>query len=272
MTAPFAIEPVARVSLVDSVARSIRDLIERERLATGHRLPGELEWAERLGVSRPVVREAVGRLQSLGLVTVSRGRGRGLAVGGSGDVVRGANSLRAALAVSPKDDDQLQEFRTAVEVHAARLAASCITDDELADLARLADEIDRAGRTREERIQADFAFHRRIVEISKNTLMLNILIVAQTLIEDGIRDNWHRHRSTAVDSRKAHERIIAALRRRDGEAAQQAMLDHIRPTPAPRSSSDAHRKSKRAAPGRPARRPAAEPSAPRAKRPAAGGK
>jgi GntR family transcriptional repressor for pyruvate dehydrogenase complex len=223
----FAIAPLPRVSLVESVADRIRDLIESEKLPAGRRLPSELEWSERLGVSRPVVREAIGRLQSIGLVTVSRGRGRGICVGGSDDVVRGASLFRAALAVSPKDERQLQDLRTAVEVHAARLAAEMVTDDQLAELERLAAAIEGAGLHEEGRIQADLAFHRRIVEISKNTVMLNLLIVAQTMIEGSIRENWRRHRRSGIDSRAAHRRIIAALRKHDPEAAHTAMLEHI---------------------------------------------
>jgi GntR family transcriptional repressor for pyruvate dehydrogenase complex len=227
MAHAYAIERLPRVSLVDSVVERIRGLIETEKLAAGSRLPGELEWSQRLGVSRPVVREAIGRLQSIGLVTVSRGRGRGICVGGPDDVIRGAQSFRAALAVSPKDDRQLQDFRTAVEVHAARLAAACVADDELDDLERLAAAIEASGLSEERRIQADLAFHRRIVEIAGNTVMLNLLIVAQTMIEGSIRENWRRHRRLGIDSGEAHRRIIGALRDHDPEAAQAAMLEHI---------------------------------------------
>lgn len=235
-TASFTIKPLPRVSLVETVVERISSLIEDERLPAGRRLPSELEWAERLGVSRPVVREAIGRLQSVGLVTVSRGRGRGICVGGCDDVVRGVGAFRAALAVSPRDHRQLQEFRTAVEVHAARLAAECITDEDLTDLERLAAAIGGAGGGKERQIQADFAFHRRIVEITKNEIMLNLLTVAQAMIEGGIRENWRRYRRLEIDSRAAHRRIIAALRRRDSEAAQAAMLKHIQPPVERRSS------------------------------------
>src|SRR3569833_1880608 len=100
----------SRGSLVVKVVESIRSVIDKQQLRAGDRLPGELEWARRLGASRTVVREAVGRLQSLGLVTVSRGRGRGMAVGSRDSIACGMRSIGAMLPTAPGDMRQLFEF------------------------------------------------------------------------------------------------------------------------------------------------------------------
>jgi GntR family transcriptional repressor for pyruvate dehydrogenase complex len=223
------IEPVLRTSLVATVVERIRDYIEKQSLRSGDRLPGELEWAERLGVSRPVVREAIGRLHSIGLVEVSRGRGRGITVGGQASILGAAQSIRAAVATSPNDARQVQEFRIALEVHAARLAARVVNDEQLAELESLAEGIDRPGMKNEARIAADLAFHRRVAEIADNAVILNALAVSQELIVDAIRENWRRHRGKKIDSRAAHRRLIAALRSHDADAAQKAMLAHLDP-------------------------------------------
>jgi GntR family transcriptional repressor for pyruvate dehydrogenase complex len=217
-----------RVSLVATVVERIRDYIEQHSLKPGDALPSELKWTESLAVSRPVVREAVGRLRSLGLLTVSRGRGGGLAVGGEDAILSGAQAIRAAMAVSPKTVEQVLEFRAALEVHAARLATATVQDEHFAELETLAAAIERPGMTREERVQADFAFHRRIVEITDNPLILSVWVVSQEMVAGGIRENWRRSRTKRIDSHQAHRRIISALRSRDPDAAQQAMLRHIR--------------------------------------------
>ncbi len=226
-TPSAAIRPVAQVSLVVTVVERIRSYIESQSLTTGTRLPGELEWSERLGVSRPVIREAIGRLQSLGLVTVSRGRGRGVTVGGQDAILSGAQSIRAAMATSPKTVRHVQEFRIALEAYAARLAAVSATDEQLSELEALAAAIDRPGLSREAQIRADFRFHQRSVEIAGNALILNVLAVSQELVASGIRDNWRRNRDNKINSRAAHRRIVAALRSHDPDAAQKALLVHI---------------------------------------------
>jgi len=222
-----SIRPVPRGSLVEAAVEQIRGFIEREELQSGDRIPGELEWSRRLEVSRPVVREAIGRLQSLGLVTVARGRGHGVTVGSQDAILSGAQSIRAAMATSPRSVQQVQEFRIALESHAARLAAVLITDEQLSELNALAASIDRPGMNREQRVQADFGFHRRIVEIADNELILNVLLVSQELVADAIRDNWRRSSGKKLNTLTAHRRIVAALRSRDPDAAQKAMLAHI---------------------------------------------
>ncbi len=69
------VEPIVRQSLVELVVERVQDLIQREKLQAGDRLPGEMELIRQLDVSRPVLREAIGRMESLGLIAVQRGRG-----------------------------------------------------------------------------------------------------------------------------------------------------------------------------------------------------
>ena len=231
---------------------NIRRMIDRHTMNPGDRLPGELEWARRLSVSRTVVREAVGRLQSLGLVTVSRGRGRGMAVGNSDSIACGMRSIGAMLKTGPSDVRQLFEFRAALESHAARLAAKCATPEQLAELNAMADAIEAPGRSEEAKIEADFAFHRCIAEITGNSVIQNALVVSQELIAAGIRENWRRHRGRGIDTRKEHRRIVAALRSGDPDAAQRAMLAHVQPekiTPATPLAKRRSRASVRAAKG-----------------------
>src|SRR5262249_1007028 len=64
-----------RESLVDTVVERIRAVIEQGHLKAGDRLPTEAELSAQLGVSRTVVREAVSQLESVGLLSVQRGRG-----------------------------------------------------------------------------------------------------------------------------------------------------------------------------------------------------
>src|SRR5262245_55853004 len=126
------IKPVERHSLVDAVVSRIREVIEQGRLRAGDRLPTEAELSEQLGVSRTVVREAVSQLESLGLLSVQRGRG--MFVGDGSGLAGCVKILRTAMALSPGELVRFTEFRTAVECYAARLAAERATPEDLADL------------------------------------------------------------------------------------------------------------------------------------------
>ena len=60
------VEPIVRHSLADAIVERLRNLIDREALKAGDRLPGEMELVRQLQVSRPVLREVLGRLEAWG--------------------------------------------------------------------------------------------------------------------------------------------------------------------------------------------------------------
>src|SRR5262245_49397034 len=134
-TRMMTLQPVARSSLVDTVVERIRAIIEDGRLQAGDRLPTEAELGKQLGVSRTVLREAIGRLEYLGLLTVQRGRG--MFVGDQGSVSQCARLVRSALAVSSKELVKFTEFRNAIECYASRRAAESASDADIAELERL---------------------------------------------------------------------------------------------------------------------------------------
>src|SRR5215831_14723138 len=121
--ASMVFSPVSRAqSLVDTVVDQIHQLILNGRLRSGDRLPRESEFVEQLGVSRTVLREALGRLKATGLVTIERGRG--MFVNDPGGVVSCARFVRNAMTISPQDLAKFTEFRLILECHAARCGAA----------------------------------------------------------------------------------------------------------------------------------------------------
>jgi GntR family transcriptional repressor for pyruvate dehydrogenase complex len=221
------IRPVARQSLVDTVVERIREVIEQGHLRAGDRLPTEAELGEQLGVSRTVVREAVSQLESLGLLSVQRGRGMFV---GSGNSLAGCmKMLRTALALSSKELVQFTEFRKAIECYAARRAAELATPEDLAELDALCDEMDREGHSDLEAMQLDFQFHRRLMAITGNELMCSVLEVVQEFVLAAMmrttpqpRDREHSHRR--------HLGIVRAIRAGDPDAAEKVMQAHMEHT------------------------------------------
>jgi GntR family transcriptional repressor for pyruvate dehydrogenase complex len=221
------IKPVGRRSLVDTVVERIREVIEQGRLRAGDRLPTEAELSTQLGVSRTVVREAVSQLESLGLLSVRRGRG--MFVGDGDTLARCVKMLRSALALSPKELLQFTEFRRAIECYAARRAAEQATPEDLAELATLCDEMDREGRDDLEAMRTDFQFHRRLVAITRNELMSSVLEVIQEFVLAAMVQTTPKPRDREQSHRR-HLAIVEAVRSRDPDAAEKAMQAHMEHT------------------------------------------
>lgn len=209
-----------RPLLVDQVMGLLSDYIRREGLSPGDRLPSEADLAERMQCSRNVLREAVGRMTSLGLVDVRRGSGMFV---GTTDAVRScALLLRSSLAISVNDLVEFTEFRRALEGYAARQATSKATDGELSELDAMAKAIDDPDITREESLKRDSAFHLKLMEIGGNRLMATIL---ESLL-DFMQASMDSTTATPRDidtSRQLHAAIMDGLIKRDPIAAENAM-------------------------------------------------
>ena len=218
------IEPLRRSSLVSEVVTLLREVIESKGLKPGDRLPTEAELVASLEVSRPVLREAVSRLETLGLIRVRRGLG--MFVGDRDSLAGCLKLVRTAMAVTPRDLTQFADLRSALEHHGARRAAERATKADVTELERLCDEMDRPELPYEKAIGIDFAFHRKLVEISGNELMLNVMLVLQEFIVEAMLQTTPRPRDRGV-SRRLHRAILEAVRAGDPEAAEAAMREHM---------------------------------------------
>lgn len=217
------IKKIPRSSLVSTVAERIREVIQTRKLMAGDRLPSETELAEGLGVSRAVVREAIGRMQALGFVSVQRGRGMYV---GDGDSLSSCVKLvSAAMAMSPKELQHLVEFRLALECQAARQAAQRATPQDLSDLAAICEEFKQAV-NQSDGIVVDFRFHRRIAEISGNPIMGRVMEVVHDYIIEAMARATSRPRNVTQIA-NLHLTILKAIKNRDPEAAEQAMRAHL---------------------------------------------
>jgi GntR family transcriptional repressor for pyruvate dehydrogenase complex len=217
------LKPIARSSLVDTVVDQIRNLIEHGHLAAGERLPSESELVERLCVSRSVLREAVSRLETMGLVSVQRGRG--MFVGDPRSLSSCVQMVRTAMAISPREMEQFAEFRAAIECISARKAAERATPEDLAELEERLRQIDLTDDYHES-IRRDFYFHHKIVEMTGNALMTNVMEVIQQFVLAGMVQTTPAPRNRE-GSQKLHRSIFEAIKSGDPDAAEKAMQTHM---------------------------------------------
>ncbi len=166
---------IERRTTVDLVVDRIAKVIKDQKLAAGSRLPGEHDLVAQLQVSRPVLREALARLQSLGLVDIQRGRGT--FVGDTSSLTNCVRLLQTALTISPQELLSYAELRSAIEVQAARQAAEKATDEDIAELAKLLKQLDDEDLPYADALEIDFRFHRKLLAIADNKLMQNLMEV-----------------------------------------------------------------------------------------------
>jgi GntR family transcriptional regulator, transcriptional repressor for pyruvate dehydrogenase complex len=218
------IEAIERQTTADLVVERIARAIKDRNLVAGERLPGEHELVEQLKVSRPVLREALARLQSMGLVDIQRGRGT--FVGNATSLANCVRLLRSAVTISPQELRSYAELRTAIEVQAARQAAELATDDDIAELAALLKRLNDDELPYPEVLEIDFCFHRKLIDIAGNPLMQNMMEVIYEFVLTQMVRTTPSQRENAL-GRKLHKAILQAVREHDPDAAADAMQQHM---------------------------------------------
>ena len=224
---PF--QKITPEKLSRGVVRQIEQLILRGILRPGEKLPAERELSEKLGVSRPSLREAVADLQDRGLLTSRAGSGVFVA-----DVLGSAFSP-ALISLFSGDDDAVFDylsFRRDMEGLAAARAARLGSDTDLKVIDALFRRMEVAHQKRnpEEEAGLDAEFHLSIIEASHNVIMLHMMRSMYDLLKEGVfynRKIMFRQRTTRDMLLDQHRTINTAIQARDPNAAQASVSAHL---------------------------------------------
>ena len=212
---------IERASAPEAVRDQILQLIQEGELTVGSKLPSEQEMARSFGVSRPVVREGLGRLRSIGLIE-SRS--------GSGSFVRSARiAPQGLLLAGGYTSDELHEVRSEIEVPGAALAAARRTERQVVTLSEIV-ERHRHQPDAEDWVDDDLSFHVTLAEASHNSLRVRFVTELRELQSD-LSLKMARIQGGLAAPVQEHAAIVEAIRRRDragASAAMQAHLDGIR--------------------------------------------
>ncbi|WP_300071865.1 FCD domain-containing protein [uncultured Ruegeria sp.] len=224
---PFQKVQTEKLSL--AVVRQIELLILRGILRPGERLPSERELAERMGVSRPSLREAISDLQDQGLLTAKAGSGIYVA-----EVLGSAFSPALIQLFSSHDEavfDYLS-FRRDMEGLAAERATRLGSESDLKVVQTIFDKMVAAHdrNATEEEAQLDAQFHMAIIEASHNVVMLHMMRSMFDLLRQGVfynRQMMFQQRTTRDAILDQHRAINDALQDRDPKGAREAVEHHL---------------------------------------------
>lgn len=198
-------------------------------LTPGSTLQTETEMAQHYGVSRVVVREAVRVLAEKGLVEVRQGRGTMVAAPEHWSHLD-PQVLMARLRTGSLVDilDNLMEVRQMVEKEAAALAARHASPEEMAELARLVEQMEQVMDSPPTYSDLDTAFHGTLVQATHNLLLRSMVQPLIPVIHAGRSLTNQEFFSIRAESQAGHRAILAAVAARDEEAARAAMEHHVR--------------------------------------------
>lgn len=230
---PF--QKVQSEKLSQAVVRQIELLILRGILRPGERLPAERDLAERMGVSRPSLRDAIAELQGRGLLCTRAGSGIFVAE------VLGSAFSDALVQLFASHDEAVFDyvaFRRDLEGIAAERAALRGSDTDL----RVVDTVFRkmeaahGKRNPTDEARLDAEFHLAIIEASHNVVMLHMMRAMFDLLREGVfynRQMMFRQRTTREMLLDQHRAINAGVQSRDparARAAVEAHLDYVEST------------------------------------------
>lgn len=222
-----------RGPLVELAVEQLTRLVGAETWPVGERLPAETELATLLGVGRSTVREAVRALVHAGLLMTRQGSGT-FVVALAPASVWDARLRRAEIL-------EVYEVRQALETRAATLAAERRTPEDIATIdAKLAARQAARGGPREEFMRADLAFHQAVVAATHNRLLIEMYASFEPALFEGLLALGSDTDLPRPDVSDAHDRLAAAIRAADPEAALRATEGNLDVTTAALHAAAAH--------------------------------
>ncbi|OQP57573.1 FadR/GntR family transcriptional regulator [Niastella populi] len=219
-----SIKSIEVESPTNKIIQQLKQLITTGQLKPGDRLPAERVLAERLGVGRSYVREAIRKLEFFGLLKTSPQSGTYV----SGYNIKMIEGVLTDIINFNKDDfAALIEARYYMEINAARLAAMRRTDDDLALLQAAVADYDNKVNGKQDAVQEDMFIHLRIANATKNSVFESMLLMLLPDIIKNIIDQKICGDNRGVQAMAEHHEILQAIADQDADAAGAAMAAHL---------------------------------------------
>ena len=221
--------PVKRQRVYAQIVEQVIDLIKRDEFPEGSQLPPERDLAQRLGVSRASLREALSALQILGLVETRSGQGTFVCAGNVSPFLRFDASWLYEDVESPF---AILQARKAVEPAIAALAASLRSDRSLKHVAEILDLVDADLEDVHIFCEGDRKFHLALAQVTENPVLIAMMSIVHELMGQKlwaalIRDTTFGTPGRLQEAAREHRRVYEAVKARDAQAAAARMREHL---------------------------------------------
>lgn len=210
-------------SLVDKAEQRIIHYIQRNKMKVGDGLPKEIDLAESLGVSRTVIREALLRLKTIGLIESIKHKG---AVLRNPDVLGPLRKVFHPSILDPTTLKDMFEMRLALEVGMADFIVDRVTDEDLNELEEIAENIVSGDTAAPWQVEDEIRFHGKLYEISKNKVLLELqellFPIFQYVHQSGLLE-----RPIVEGEFVSHKELVEVLKKRDADRYRHAIRKHL---------------------------------------------
>ena len=212
-------------TLTDQVEDKIRQAIINSHLRPGDKLPGELEFAEQLGVSRNIVREAISRLRMLGVVESKKKRGLVLT---EPEIFTGLESIIELPVLSSNTINELYDFRSYMELGIAPQVVAKITDEDIGELEKIVKEEEQNPEDYHASVRCDILFHSKLYKITGNEILQKFQALLKPHMEN--RQNLFDPKRFENDGHMTHRDLLESLKKRDVNHFMKIMNEHLNPS------------------------------------------
>jgi GntR family transcriptional repressor for pyruvate dehydrogenase complex len=201
----------------EAVVRQILALIGQGEIAPGSRLPAERDLAERLGVSRNVLREAFRVLEARGIVRSRAGGGRYLR---PGNVSTALPTEGVVLRLEQAVIADILEARELLEAQAARLAAQRANDEQVNAVTAACEDSASSW-------EDNLTFHVAVAAATGNFMLERLVRLQMELLREVHQRDHYRSPGIAAELLAEHRSIAGAIAVGDADAAEAAVRRHL---------------------------------------------
>lgn len=220
----MSIKPIEKVAVGEQVYDQLKKLLLEGEWAPGSKIPSENELADMFHVSRVTVRQALQKLNALGLLETRLGEGSFVKTLDAGENM---NALIPTVYLGEQSIMQVIEFRQIIETECARLAARRASDEDVKELERLWDNMKKweTEKNIKEFSKADLDFHFEVAKITGNGLIIKTNSILRDVLEcsmDKVIEKMGYESGLYY-----HGEILKAIADHDEEKAAKMMKEHI---------------------------------------------
>ncbi|WHY70545.1 FadR/GntR family transcriptional regulator [Fictibacillus enclensis] len=217
--------PIKRQKIYEEIVDQIYKMLIESKFEEGSKLPPEGALAERFGVSKTVVREALSVLKTNGVIESRPGSGNFIRKIDGGSFV---SSISTSL-LNKEALIEILELRRALEIEAASLAAERATEEDIKKLLLINHNLKEAT-TLEDAIEQDFSLHESIFHATHNSAFVTVFISISSLIKNAIKESKIKSKKIPgrqLEGVREHFEIIEAIKEKDDIKARDKMRSHL---------------------------------------------
>ncbi len=213
---------VERRSISEQVFESLKEQIVKGKWAPGTKIPSENQLTEMLGVSRISLRESLQKLATLGLLESRQGEGTYVKKFSAENYM---NTLLPYFVLDKPDTINVLEYRKIVEVGTIGLAVERANQDDLLKLEDINKRMKANINDSKKFANEDLNFHIALAEITRNPVIIKVNYIIRDVLDSSMEEIVNNLGTR--DGIYYHEKILAAMKEKDKDKAQQLMEEHV---------------------------------------------